>query len=114
MTNLAMPTLDLPPPYLRMLKTILEQHVPDAEVWAYGSRVNGGAHEGSDLDLVIRHPGRLDRPQKNLPRLREALGESSLPILVDVLDWARIPEPSRREIERLHVIVMPGAQITAK
>ncbi|MFN5236631.1 MAG: nucleotidyltransferase domain-containing protein [Bacteroidota bacterium] len=27
------------------------------EVWAYGSRVNGDAHEGSDLDLVIRTPG---------------------------------------------------------
>lgn len=26
------------------------------EVWAYGSRVNGDAHEGSDLDLVIRTP----------------------------------------------------------
>ncbi len=26
------------------------------EVWAYGSRVNGAAHEGSDLDLVIRGP----------------------------------------------------------
>lgn len=26
----------------------------DFEVWAYGSRVSGEAHEGSDLDLVIR------------------------------------------------------------
>lgn len=33
---------------------LLGQHVPQAEVWAYGSRVNGGAHEGSDLDLVLR------------------------------------------------------------
>ncbi|WP_394370317.1 nucleotidyltransferase domain-containing protein [Pedobacter segetis] len=26
------------------------------QVWAYGSRVNGDAHVGSDLDLVIRTP----------------------------------------------------------
>ncbi len=25
----------------------------DMEIWAYGSRVNGDAHNGSDLDLVI-------------------------------------------------------------
>ncbi len=28
----------------------------NGEVWAYGSRVNGKAHQGSDLDLVIRTP----------------------------------------------------------
>ncbi len=114
MKNLAMPTLDLQPSYLRMLTAILDQHVPDAEVWAYGSRVNGGAHESSDLDLVIRLPGQLQQTQKSLPRLRDALQESNLPILVEVLDWARIPEPFRREIERQHVVVMSGEHITAK
>src|SRR5579862_4525512 len=49
--NLAMPTLDLPPNHLRVLLDLLRQNVPDAEVWAYGSRVNHTAHEASDLDL---------------------------------------------------------------
>ena len=26
------------------------------EIWAYGSRVNGTVHSGSDLDLVARTP----------------------------------------------------------
>ena len=42
----------------------------------------------------------LSRPQANLSELREALSESNLPILVDLLDWARIPESFRREIVR--------------
>jgi uncharacterized protein len=112
--NLPMTTLDLQPGYLRILLDILNRHAPDAEVWAYGSRVTGNAHEGSDLDLVIRNPGRLDKAQKNISRLREALIESNLPILVELLDWARISEPFRREIERQHVIVMSPEHIAAK
>jgi uncharacterized protein len=100
-----MPKLDLKPVHLRLLLDVLQTHAPEAEVWAYGSRVNGDGHDGSDLDLVVRNPVGLDRPQKQLGALREALRESNLPMLVDVLDWARIPEDFRCEIERQHVVV---------
>ena len=100
-----MPKLDLKPDHLRLLLNVLERYAPKAEVWAYGSRVHGGAHDGSDLDLVARNPANLDKPQKQLGLLRAALSESHLPMLVEVLDWARIPESFRREIERQHVIV---------
>jgi predicted nucleotidyltransferase len=103
-----MPTLDLSPAHLRMLLEIIERHVPGAQVWAYGSRVTGGAHEGSDLDLVIRNPERLEQPLANLARLRNALSESNLPLLVEVFDWARLPESFRREIELQHVVLMPA------
>jgi predicted nucleotidyltransferase len=97
--------LDLPAAHRQVLLDLLAAHVPEAEVWAYGSRVNGQAHEGSDLDLVVRNPGRLDQPQRRLHVLRDALTESNLPILVEVLDWARITEDMRREIEREHVVL---------
>ncbi len=42
--------------------------------------------------------------------LRGALIECDLPILVDVLDWAQLPEEFRREIEQRHVIVRSPAQ----
>ena len=104
-----MPKLDLQPAHLRVLREVLDEHVPGAEVWAYGSRVNGQAHDGSDLDLVVRDPAGLSQPQRGLQRLRDALSESNLPILVDVLDWARLPEDIRREIERQHVLICPVA-----
>ena len=109
-----MPKLDLPPAHRRMLIELLATHAPDAEVWAYGSRVNGQAHDGSDLDLVVRNPDRLDAPQTRLHLLRDALTESDLPILVEVLDWARIPEDMRREIERQHVVVVAPAHAAAR
>jgi len=107
--NLAMPKLNLKSDHLRLLLDVLEKHAPEAEVWAYGSRVNGAGHEGSDLDLVVRNPAGLDQPQVQFHRLRDALSESNLPMLVDVLDWARLPGPFRREIERQHVIVRVSA-----
>lgn len=92
--------LDLRPQWLEIVRDLLATHLPDAEVWAYGSRVQGTGHDGSDLDLVVRNPVDLGQPQPDLSPLREALSESNIPILVDVLDWARIPESFRREIVR--------------
>jgi uncharacterized protein len=97
--------VNLKPDHLGMLLDILQTHAPEAEVWAYGSRVNGRGHDASDLDLVLRNPASLDRPQKQLPALRAALSESNLPMLVDVMDWARLPESFRREIEREYIVV---------
>jgi uncharacterized protein len=98
-------TLDLQPAHRQMLRAILAAHAPDAEAWAYGSRVDGGAHGGSDLDLVLRNPEHPEVPRKNLSRLRGAFSESHLPFQVDVSDWARLSEADRRKIESRHVVV---------
>ncbi|MFZ5594785.1 MAG: nucleotidyltransferase family protein [Pseudomonadota bacterium] len=100
--------LDLPQKYLQQVRALLRAHVPDAEVWAYGSRVSGGGHEASDLDLVLRNPQNLSEETRSLAELKEAFSESNLPIRVDVLDWARIPPGFHREIERAHVVVQEG------
>ena len=100
-----MPTLDLPDSYLQILKPILKAYAPDVEAWAYGSRVSGRAHETSDLDLVLRNTADLSVPQNKLVELRAAISESALPILVDVVDWARIPQAFREEIERGYVVL---------
>lgn len=92
--------LDLRPEWLEIVRNLLAAHLPDAEVWAYGSRVQGTSHEGSDLDLVARNPNDLSKPQHDIYSLQEALSQSNLPILVDVLDWACAPESFRDEIVR--------------
>ena len=48
--------LDLPYSYRKRLHALLHQQVSGVGVWAYGSRVSGESHEGSDLDLVLRSP----------------------------------------------------------
>ena len=102
--------LDLPQKYLKQVQALLREYAPDAEVWAYGSRVGGGSHEASDLDLVLCNPGDLRQESRALYDLKEAFIESNLPIRVDVMDWARIPESFHREIERAHVVVQEGGK----
>ena len=101
--------LMLLPRHRRMVEDTLREHVPEAEVWAYGSRVNGRAHEASDLDLVVRGPA-LQPLGAKLVRLVEAFRESKLPIIVQVCDWGRLPESFRREIAREYVVMQPGGE----
>ncbi len=105
-------TLELPARYLDMVRSILRAHVPDAGVWAYGSRVNGASYEASDLDLVLRNPGNLCKTTPAIGELREAFMESNLPIRVDVVDWARIPGSFHREIVAGYVVLQapPASQ----
>ncbi|WP_061290436.1 nucleotidyltransferase family protein [Azotobacter vinelandii] len=108
MPRLEADRLCLEPRHLALLQDLLRQHVPGAEVWAYGSRASGGAHETSDLDLVLRNPVDSDRTVEGLAALREALQASSLPILVEVHPWPALPETFQREIERVYVVIQEG------
>lgn len=103
-----MANLDLPVKWLEMIQQILAQHLPDAEVIVYGSRVTGTAYQGNDLDLVVRNPRDLLVATGNLGKVSEVFSESNVPILIDILDWAQIPESFRGEIERTGVVIFPG------
>ena len=93
----------------RVLEALLREHLPDVEVWAYGSRVSGLGHDGSDLDLVLRGPGLDKIPFDRLLDFEEAVRESTIPFLVEARDWARLPERFHREIEREYVAVVGAA-----
>ena len=64
--------LNLRPAWRDMLESLLRTHVPQADVWAYGSRVTGGAHEASDLDIVLRNPQGGIRTQTGVVRQHAA------------------------------------------
>lgn len=100
--------LDLLPEHFGPLRELLARHVPEAEVWAYGSRVSGTGHEGSDLDLVLRHPQDLKLDVENWVELKEALQESRLPMLVEIHLWSRLPAAFHDEIERQYVVLQEG------
>ena len=89
----------------KVLVALLKEHLPDVEVWAYGSRVSGRSHEGSDLDLVLRGPGLGEIPFRRLAEFEDALRDSSIPFLVEARDWARLPPRFHRGIERHYVVL---------
>ena len=75
------------------------------EVLAYGSRVDGTAHEGSDLDLVLRSKNLKPIDIKELTDFKNKLSNSSIPIIIQFLDWATIPEYFRQTILKKHVVL---------
>ena len=100
--------LHLQPKHREVLEALLREHLPDVEVWAYGSRVNGQSHDGSDLDLVLRGPALQEIPIGPLTDFTEALHDSTLPFLVEAHDWARLPKNFHREVERGYVVLVAG------
>ncbi len=98
--------LHLRPQHRQQIETLLQQNLPNVEVWAYGSRVNGRSHDGSDLDLVLRGSNLTAIDNTKLYTFNENLQESNIPFLVEARDWAILPESFHSEIERNHVVLV--------
>lgn len=82
----------------KLLTDIFSTSPVAIEVWAHGSRVTGEAHEGSDLDLVVRTHDLQKLPIDVYASLKEKIKHSNIPILVQLIDWARIPDTFHQNI----------------
>ncbi len=88
----------------QQIEVLIRQYLSDIEVCAYGSRINGRSHDGSDLDLVLRSPDLTVIDSTKLYAFKENLQESTIPFLIEARDWAVLPESFHREIERNHIV----------
>jgi predicted nucleotidyltransferase len=95
--------IDLAPPYLEKVRSILSEYVPGCEVRAFGSRLTGTARHYSDLDLAVASAVKLS--DDTLRHLKEAFEESDLPFRVDVLDWHTISPEFQRIIEKQYDVI---------
>lgn len=95
--------MHIAPEHLALLKRILSIHLPETEVWAFGSRVCGQPSAASDLDLVA-----FSDDDNALFLAREALDESDLPFRVDLLQWSALPENMHRQIQKCYEILLTG------
>jgi predicted nucleotidyltransferase len=75
------------------------------QVWAYGSRVNGKGHSGSDLDLVLRTKDLMPLPYSDYINLCKKIENSNIPILVELRDWARLPKSFHQNIEQQYELL---------
>lgn len=80
----------------QQVSSILQRFLPENEVWAFGSRVNGNAKHYSDLDLAIISEQPIPLPL--LAEVAEAFSESDLAWKVDLVDWATTSERFRQVI----------------
>jgi len=95
--------IDLDYSQFKIVQQILQQHAPEYEVRAFGSRVSGTASRFSDLDLALISSEPVD--WRRVEALKDAFAESDLTIIVDVLDWQRISEGFRQKVGDLYEVV---------
>lgn len=99
--------LDVTSSEKKLLLSLLQHHLPNTIVWAYGSRVKGTALPSSDLDLVVFI---TPEKQNDVSALRDAFDESNLPFRVDLFVWDDIPETFRKTIQKEHVTLQEKAK----
>ncbi|WP_420238021.1 nucleotidyltransferase family protein [Telmatobacter bradus] len=95
--------LELQAGELEIVRALLQRHLPEREVWAFGSRVQGKAKTYSDLDLAVL--GEEPLTLSTLAELAEEFSESDLPYKIDIVDWATTSERFREIIRQEYVVV---------
>ena len=98
--------LDITPAYEKAIRKILKKHIPDQEVWAFGSRVRWTAKDTSDLDLVIRSKEKISF--KILTKLKLDFEMLEIPFTVDILDWQRLSKGFQKIIKEEYIIFQRG------
>lgn len=101
--DIKVPLVDVRPDHWAIVQGTLQKHVPQCEVWAFGSRAKWTAKPYSDLDLAVI----CDQPLSLAASaaLAHDLSESDLPWKVDIVDWATTSESFRSIIARDKVVV---------
>lgn len=90
-------SLHLDESHLNIVKNILQKYGLKGETYAFGSRVRGDHHRYSDLDLVLKRVGPIETDQ--LVKVKNEFEESDLPITVDLIEWVRISEDFKKNIQ---------------
>ena len=106
--NSELPDIDLISNDLKEVIRILNDCVPEYDVWAFGSRVEGRAKTYSDLDLAIITDGTMSLSKK--ADLKNAFDESDMTIKVDFIDWSSINEGFRKIIKKRYIPIQHGSE----
>ncbi len=96
----AIETVDLTTRQRDILLELIDLHLPNTTVWAFGSRVKWTANSKSDLDLVV-----FASEEQNLQvgLLREKFQESDLPFRVDLHIWSKLSNGAQSEVKQCFV-----------
>ncbi|HKK19495.1 MAG TPA: nucleotidyltransferase domain-containing protein [Opitutales bacterium] len=81
------------------LKAHIARHLPDAQVWLFGSRAKQNALRRSDFDLAVE-PGSSTPDQALLDFETSVREDPEIIYPVDVIDLRRVSATLRSHIER--------------
>ncbi|HMP72837.1 MAG TPA: nucleotidyltransferase domain-containing protein [Kiritimatiellia bacterium] len=85
--------IDVAAQTLSELRNILEQYLPESEVFLVGSRARGTDKPYADVDLLLIRPPRLSKERRAL--IKSAFEESNIPYRVDLIEADDLTESFR-------------------
>jgi|UPI000120E3CB Predicted nucleotidyltransferases len=94
---------DLDSEHLAIVQDILQSHIPDLEVWIFGSRATGKAKNTSDLDIAIIANDPID--MMLLANIKDTFSESNLPFKVDIVDYGNVSPEFRKLITKEKLVL---------
>ena len=86
-----------------IIQGILEAHIPEREVWAFGSRVKGHVKAYSDLDIAVM--GETSLNIATVADLKQALKDFEFPLKVDLHLGSETVKNFRQLIATNHVVI---------
>jgi predicted nucleotidyltransferase len=95
------------------LDTIIQtfyRELPDAKVYAFGSRVSDAEPSSeADLDLAIM-TGHIISSERMIA-IERSMAEAGLPFTVDVFDYAKLTNKLRNIVEEKHITIRGSGRI---
>lgn len=82
---------------LEIVRKILKNNVPNAEIRIFGSRYKRTNKEYSDIDIAIVQKEKISLELYS--KMKEEFEESNLKYRVDLVDWNTISEEFKKIIE---------------
>jgi uncharacterized protein len=94
---------------LTKLQQLLHQHIPEYNVWLFGSRATKNCKPYSDIDLVIITKDPL--PDLKIAELNSFMTESDIPYKIDLLDWSTLTPSFQKIILKNYEIIQTSFSI---
>ena len=79
-----METLDLESKYVDFIKSLVHSVLKNADIFIFGSRVQGKAKEYSDVDIALKSADEI--PFEKILILKAKFSDSTFPYKVDIVD----------------------------
>lgn len=77
---------------------MINNHIPKAHIYLYGSRARGDNTKGSDVDLALDMEEPID--SFTMSTIKEEIEESTLPLFVDLIDVHSVSQDFLDEIKK--------------
>lgn len=88
--------------YKKIIIDIIDEILPHCKIYLFGSRARLNHDEGADIDIALD----MGKPinNKKITSIREKFEESTMPLMVDVVDYRIATEDFRKEIDKDKVV----------